>query len=249
MNKIIKICVILIVLLIYSSESGARIVAVGDLPEDYDPSLVLRKGRTIRIVFECNINSKTLFGGASSRIINNIYDDTGQILLLPNNQFIFCLYRISDEQNKIKINISAMEMILYPEPDSDSIMFFNPPRFRTAVERASPPIPPFLPGAKQKNMEMRQRSIEVISQVRDQIFVSPTMSAELVFDVESDDLASESGKITLGENASGDRTIDVKMGYQVDLQVHKDILFSGPFIGHRTGYAGFPLYWYWMPPP
>jgi len=53
--------------------------------------------------------SKILFGGGSSQIINNIYDDTGQFLLLPSNQFIYCLYKISDEQDKIKINISAME--------------------------------------------------------------------------------------------------------------------------------------------
>ena len=254
MSKIIKICIVFIVLFIYSSESGARIIAVGDLPEGYDPSLVLREGRTIRVAFDSNINninSEIPFGAVFLPLVNDIYDDSGQFRLLAKLPNIACLYEVSVEQDKIKINISVMEMILYPDVYSISILFSDPPRYRTAEERAPIQFPPFLPGARQKNMDMRQRSRETISQMRDQIFISPTISAELVFGIESEDHMSEYEKITFGENASGDRTIIIRRGYQFDLQVRKDILFSGPFIGEhwsKTG-AGLPIYQYWLPPP
>jgi hypothetical protein len=242
MNRIIKICVVLIVLFVCSAEVCARIVAIGDLPKDHDPSLVLRKGRTIKIALPSNINSETPFGGDSFRIEENVYDDSGQFLLLPSNPYIYCLYRISAEQDKFKITITAMEMILFPD-GSTSILFSDPPRYKTGEERfRSPPPHLWRSGDKQKYMDIKQKLREEYSRTREHVFLSPTMRVELILSIESEDHTPERGKIIFGENASGDRTVAIEWGYEVDLQVKKDILFSAPFIGQWTEMLGIPLF-------
>ena len=259
-NKI-KICIILVVSLICSPETYARsedvgdfpkgrTIIVGDLPADHDPSLVLRKGRTITVDFGFGINTniKGNYGGYLCHIIKDNYDDSGKFILLPKRYTIFCLYEITEEQDKIKIFITALEMELSPR-DGSTILFSDPSRIKTAIERVIIAPPPFLATAKKRYFDKRQRYIEELTQVREQVFLSPTISVELLLGVESEDRTSERGKIVFGENASGGRTVVIEGGYQVDLLVRKDMLFSAPYI-HRPwmDLTGVSCGEYYVPP-
>ena len=202
-----------------------RIKAIGDLPEDHDPTLVLRKGRTVTVISNHYINGKNHFtANIPSVIKDDIYDDTDQILLIPGGIELKCAYRFSVEQDIVKIFITAIEMKLWP-PDSfpkeqmtlmgmlPTIMFTSPPRYISSDELIGRIFP--------DNYKEYSRLVE-------QLFISPAMNAELVFVVESEDHASRHEKIIFGENASGDRTISIESGYEVELKVRKDILFFGP---------------------
>jgi len=246
----------ILLLFLCVTEAGARIVAIGSLSEAHDPSLILRKGRSVRVhsmgLIKSNIgniDSDGYFRGGVFRINKDIHDDSGQFCLLPDGAYIYCLFKISREQDKLIINISAMEMILHPNNDF-SILFSDPPRLRNIAERGLYPPPPFIPGVKQMQLEMKQRSIELFIQMQEQIFISPTMSAELIWDVESENNATEHGKIVFGENASGDKTATIEWGNQIDLQVRKDILFSAHFTGiwremQKTGVVFFRYHTPW----
>lgn len=233
-----------------------RIVAVGNLPESHDKSLVLRKGQTVStaLVFniEINLDSNISFGMCIFQIIEEVYDDSGQILLLPRRPLIDCLYEVCKEQERIKLNISAMEMV--DRNQYDSILFSIPPRYRTLEERQPYSRPFGRSDDVKKRIEKVEKYKKELLRTREQIFVSPTMSAELVFSIKSKDYKSEDGKITITESVSGDkslffgytregvffrelstpgdRTLVIKGEYEVDFVVRKDILFSSHFPGH-----------------
>jgi hypothetical protein len=202
-----------------------RIVTVGDLPEDHDPSLVLRKGRTIKAAMLNDIRRETSFQDRRSfSIQENIYDDSGHILLLHDRTRIICLYKISEKQDIFKVNLTALDMQLDLYRNI-SVRFSNPPHCTTSGYR------------KQQAFELTNLSsddekkiVDEYLQLKEQLFISPVISAELVFGVESEDRTSLRGRVMFDEDPSGDKTIIIKAGYMVNLHVEKDILFSGPFI-------------------
>jgi hypothetical protein len=199
-----------------------RIVTVGNLPEDHDPSLVLRKGRTFVAILIGDINNRiSLEGECSFTLHRNVYDDSGQVLLMPIRTVMRCVYKISEQQDKLKINITATDMYLdlYHRV---SVRFSDPPLFTTRVGHIFTIEP--LNSANMRRME------EESLRLREQLFLSPVISTELVLGVGSEDHTSKFGKVIFGENASGDRTIFVETGYRANLYIGKDILFSGPFI-------------------
>ena len=203
-----------------------RIVAIGDLPADYDPSLVLKKGRTIPVILNIPISGEFSFEEYNSfNITKNIYDDSGQFLLLPKSTTVSCWYMVSEEQGKMRINITAINMYLDLYRNV-SVRFSNPPHCTTNRERKTRALSlkPFS-STDQKNRE------EDSLKLQEQLFISPVISAELILGVESEDRSSKHGRIIFGENASGDRTVFIEWGYKLDLHVRKDILFSGPYIG------------------
>jgi hypothetical protein len=225
----------------YAPNKYYRTVTVGDLPIDHDPSLVLKKGRNVAITLRFNdaINSELSEENTLSFYISKgIYDDSGQVLLVPKGVEIYCTYKASKEQDRIKIDITAYKMVLESDGDMigvslSSVVFTNPPRCTTGKEsreefmdrwRASmrERASKYLAGEKYENKEFMQ--------LREQLFSSPVICAELVFDVKSEDCTSESEKVIFGKNDSGDRTVIIKSGYQLELQVMKDILFSGPYV-------------------
>jgi len=208
-----------------------RIVTVGNLPTDHDPSLVLRKGRAFIalgriIVIELNdvIKNRGFSEGVCLfDIWRNIYDDSGQVLLMPIQATIRCLYKISEEQDKIKINFTAMDMYLDLHRNV-SVRFSDPPHCTTNSERWGGGNIELLSSA-----DVRKREEEFL-RLREQLFLSPVISAELVLGPESEDRTPVYGKIVFGENASGDRTVTIGSAYRVNLYIEKDILFSGPFV-------------------
>jgi len=203
-----------------------RIKAVGDLPEDHDPTLVLRKGRTVTVVLNHYINGKNNFTAIIPNIIkDDIYDDSSQILLIPGGIEFKCAYRFSVEQDIVRININAIEMELWPRGGFaigttplmgmlPTIMFTSPPRY-------------FEPDVRAYRL-FSENSYEEYLRPIEQLFISPAMNAELFFVFGSEDHTSLQGRVVFGKNASGDRTISIESGYEVELQVRKDILFWGP---------------------
>ena len=192
-----------------------RTVTVGDLPADHDPSLVLRKGRTITIMLreiDSEISSEDAFVSWTRE--KGFRDDSGKNILILGNVPIFYWYRISEEDNKIKINITATSIDI-DWYNNIYVLFSNPPQV--------------IIGRWRDGDGKRRAHIEESLPLREQLFLSPVISAELVLGPESEDRASERGKIIFGENASGDRTVSIESGYIVELEVKKDILFSGPW--------------------
>ena len=91
-----------------------RIEAIGELSMNYDPSLVIRKGRTVTIILGHNINAKMNSTSTFySSVKKNIYDDSDQNLLIPSSIELRCAFRISEEHGKIVLNITAVEMKLW----------------------------------------------------------------------------------------------------------------------------------------
>ena len=198
-----------------------RIIAVGDLPEDHDPSLVLRKGRTIDVFLNGVIDSGTsLEGICTFDIYGIVYDDSDQIILIPPYTRIRCLYEISGEQDRIRMYFTVIDMGLEPVGYNASVRFSDPPR---ATYVGSFNITS-LSSADKKRIEKEYL------QLRKQLFSSPVISAELILRVESEDRKPKYGKIIFNENASGDRTVSIGSAYKMILQVEKDILFSRAFI-------------------
>jgi hypothetical protein len=188
--------------------------------------LVLRKGRTIRVALGYSINSEVSSEDVNPfTIMENIYDDSGQFLLMPKNAIIQGLYKISSTQDKIKINITAMEMFLDRRCDV-SVLFSEPPRCTTISDRKA------LLEKSLSSADVRNREEEFL-RLRERLLASPVISAELTFGTDHEDRASMSNRITFGESTSGDRTIVIIRGYRIDLQVKKDILFSEPYIRRR----------------
>ena len=208
-----------------------RIVTVGNLPTDHDPSLVLRKGRAFIalgriIVIELNdvIKNRGFSEGVCLfDIWRNIYDDSGQVLLMPIQATIRCLYKISEEEDKIKINITAIDMHLDLHRNV-SVRFSDPPHCTTNSERWGRGKIELLSSADLKNRE------EEFLRLREQLFLSPVICAELILGPESEDRTPVHGKMVFSENASGDRTVTIGSAYRVNLYIEKDILFSGPFV-------------------
>jgi len=200
-----------------------RIVAIGDLPADYDPSLVLKKGRTITITSRYTINSeKSLIGMLSETIKDDIYDDSGQNLLIPKDIKFRCAYKISEDKGKVMITVTAFEMDMAPPKalrglggNNTIVMFLSPPIYNALYER-------MIQNFFDCNDEFLQQ--------QEQLFISPAISAELIFGEESNNQASDNEKVAFSKNASGDWAININPEYEVDLQVKKDILFSAPFI-------------------
>jgi len=197
-----------------------RIVNIGDLPADHDPSLVLRKGRTVTITSRYAINSeKSLMGMFSETINEDIYDDSGQNLLIPEHIRFRCAYEISEDHGKVRITVTAIEMNMLPSEafggNSSFVVFLSPPIYYASYERI---------------MRGFAYGYEEFLRQKEQLFISPAISAELIFDGESKKQALENEKVAFCKNASGDWSISIKPGYEVDLQVKKDILFSAPYI-------------------
>jgi len=197
-----------------------RIVNIGDLPADYDPSLVLRKGRTVTITSRYTVNSeKSLIGMFSETINEDIYDDSGQNLLIPKDLNFRCAYKVYKDHRKVRVTMTAIEMYMLP-PESFGgntpfMIFLSPPAYYAPLERM---LRDFFDGD------------EEFLQQHEQLFLSPAIGAELIFNEETKDKDSESEKVAFSKNASGDLTIIIEPGYKIDLQVKKDILFSAPYI-------------------
>jgi|GEM_PF-2533309 len=205
-----------------------RIVTVGDFPDNYDPSLVLRKGRSIPIGLNLPMFSEDTdspFGYFNSfNIKENIYDDSGQLLLLPKGTTIDCLYMVSEEKDKMKIVITVMDMYLDLYRNV-AVQFSNPPICTTNGDRKRKMNELLSSNSDAKKMK------EEYLQLREQLFKSPVISAELILGVESEDRTPLYGKIIFGENASGDRTVFIDSGFKLNIHVKKDILFSSPYFG------------------
>jgi len=200
-----------------------RIVTVGNLPTDHDPSLILRKGRTFVAVLNDDIKNKISSEGECLFYIwRNIYDDSDQILLMPIQSIIRCLYKISEEQNKIKINITVMDMYL-DLYHIVSVRFSNPPSCTINSWGVGFKIEPL------SSADARKREEEFL-RLREQLFLSPVICAELILGPESEDRTPVHGKIVFDENTTGDRTVTIGLGYKVNFHIEKDILFSGPFV-------------------
>ena len=199
------------------------VTAVGDLLADYDTSLVLRKGRTITVYLIHDIKSEESLEG--DRILNGdtIYDDSGQIPLVPRYARIHCWYKILNENDRVKVTITVSDIEL-DRRHNLSVRFSNPPFCTTNGERKA------LRNESLSSIDSRNRSTEELIQLKEQLFVSPVMSSELILGVESNDRISGHGDIVFSENASGNRTVVIKAGYVIYLYVRKDILFSGPYI-------------------
>ena len=205
----------------YNPNEYKRIVTVGDLPAGHDPSLVLRKGRNIKVDFVLDlVRRKSFLDDMSVLIIENIYDDSGQVLLVPRRTRMNCFYNVSEEQDKIKIYITVWDMFLDLSKNI-SVTFSDPPHCTTNFERKKQAFSPFT------SADVIKRE-EYLEQLREQLFISPVISAEVILSVVSEDRATERGEIVFSENASGDRTVSFVSRYGVDLQVRKYILFSHP---------------------
>jgi hypothetical protein len=198
------------------------VTAIGDLPADHNPSLVLKEGRTVAISLIHDINSeKFLEDDRMFNICETIYDDLGQHVLVPYGVIMYCRYKVSVEQDIIKVSISAVDMDL-DKAHNVRVRFSTPPFCTTNGER-------------KKRMGESLTSIDEYKWARDskklqeELFISPVMNAELVFGVESEDHTSLYEQVKIGVNASGDRTLFIEAGYRINLQVRKDILFSSPF--------------------
>jgi hypothetical protein len=204
--------------LTYVPDKHNRIVAVGDLPDSHDPSLVLREGRIIRVeMLFRNIDSSMIASSDQClfSVINNVYDESNQTLLVSVGTEFYGFYKIYEDQDKAKINITITKM--RSANNNNIIVFLNPLRcINTKAQLSSV-------GAR----KMKRLNDEILRQ-REQLFLSPVMNAELVLGVESNDRTAHSGKVVFEENVSGDRTIFIGSGYEVDLQVRKDILFFCP---------------------
>ena len=193
-------------------------VTIGDLPEENDSSLVLRRGRTITVTIGKNINSEVSTEGIHNLyIVENLYDDSDRNLLYRRTR-IRCLYKISEDQDKIRINFTAVEMSLDPF-SVNLVLFSDPPHITTACMQV-----------RHLNEVLRNTNMNKIEEeillLREQLFLSPVMSAELILGVESEDRTSDIGKVIFCKNVSGDRTVFIGWGYRINLHVEKDILFS-----------------------
>ena len=204
-----------------------RIVAVGDLPADHDPSLVLRKGQIITVSLNDEIeNEVPLEGCCFSNIKKNVYDESGNILLMPTQAQIVFLYKIIEEQDRIKMNITVIEMHL-DLIHYVSVRFSDPPHTTVGNGFTLKPLSSVDTARVEANMKKKE---EEALRLKERLFSSPVISAELLFEVESEDRAPVRGKVIFGENASGKRTLYIGSAYRLELRVNKDILFSGPFI-------------------
>ena len=209
-----------------SDYPGRSVTAVGDLPTDHHPYLVLRKGRTVPAILRFDFNSEiTSEDWKTFGVEADVLDDSGRIVLMPSAGILFCAYNISEEQNITKMNITVMHMMLNLLR-RNIVMFSDPPRFITGSEWYRT-INKILISPDESKAET-----EEFLQLRKQLFLYPVMSAELILNAESEDLTSQSGKVIFGENASGDRTVFIEAGYKIDLQVKKDILFSADSNDH-----------------
>jgi len=201
-----------------------RIVAIGDLPVDHDPSLVLRKGQIISITSNFTVNSeKSNIGFISDTIEEDIFDESGHNLLIPKGIKFRCAYKIFESYGIFKITVTAFEMDMVPPEAIRSLGSST-----AVVLFSSPPI--YYPSTEIMNRYFLGHNEEYIQQ-HEQLFISPAISAELIFEEELKDQDSESEKVTFSKNASGDLTIIIEPGYEINLQVKKDISFSAPYIG------------------
>jgi len=218
----------------YVPYENCRVVAIGNLPADHDPVLVLREGRIIKVSLIYDIMSNNFFNSwGFLRNKENIYDDSNQLLLIPEGIWFRCAFRMTEEQDKVRISITVIDMYLeiidieFPAGGIIPLIMFT-----------TPPYYPTRDGWKALNSSETLRSTDIAkrflkidyAQLREQLFLSPVMSAELFFDVKSEDRASEHGRVIFGENTSGDRTLLIGSGYRFDLKVNKDILFSDPYV-------------------
>lgn len=204
-----------------------RVISIGDLPADHDPSLVLRKGRIITVRLVHDIRGEIPSEGERSlRVHGRIYDDTNQVFLLPGGTTLRSRYRISEEQGKIKVNITVMEVEL--DLRMGLTARFSDPLYH---RRSSFGV--------RVNLDEILSSAEENLRLREQLFQSPVIGAELVLGAESEDRTSLRGQVIFSENALGNRTIAITAGYMFNLQVGKDILLSGPYVGDIC----------WGPPP
>jgi hypothetical protein len=214
----------------FKPDKYRRTVIIGDLPTDHDPSLVLRKGRSIAVRLinpiknESHLKYMFFKNMCSFNIKEDIYDDSGQNLLMPSGAMISCYYKISEEKDKMRIDIVAEEMMLDLLRDI-SVQFSNPPRCTTNRERKIEAIS-VVPFRSTDVSKLEEENLRY----REKYFTSPVIHAELVFGIESEDRTSVYGKVVFDKNTSGDRTIFIDSGYRINLQVKKDILFSGHFI-------------------
>jgi hypothetical protein len=135
-----------------------------------------------------------------------------------------CLYKVLEERDKLRINFTVLGMRLDLHPNIN-VRFSDPPHHTTYGERRKQmlTITPISSADRKKREEESLRA-------REQLFLSPVMSAELIIGVESEDRRSVQGKVIFDENASGNRTVTIEPGYIFNLQIEKDILFSGHFV-------------------
>jgi hypothetical protein len=214
------------IVLSFKPDKYRRTVIIGDLPTDHDPSLVLRKGRTIAVQLNGFIKNEASLGQGSCtlNIKSNVYDDSGQVLLMPILAKMDCFYKVFEEQDKLRINFTILGMRLDLHPNIN-VRFSDPPHHTTNGER----MKQMLTITPISSADMKKREEEFL-RLREQLFLSPVMSAELIIGVESEDRKSVLGRVIFDKNASGNRTVTIESGYIFNLQIEKDLLFSGPFV-------------------
>lgn len=201
-----------------------RAVMIGDLPASFDQSLLLRKGRRIPVHFLHNFNSDTSHHFPIACIAENIYDDTGTVLLLPRKARIPSYFTVQKNNDKIIIAIMALKMSL-DIVHGDHVVFSNPPVMRTASEEKKAFLKLFS-GTSQEVAHIR----ETEAREQEEAISSPVLRGVLDLSVESEDRLSYR-KIIFNTNLSGELTVNIDGRYIFNLFVEKDILFSGSYLG------------------
>jgi len=200
-----------------------RTATVGDLPADHDPALVLRKGQTIRVVLTNSIDSEISKEGIRQfETVGNTYNDSGQIILIQKGVRIYCLFKIIEDEDVMRISITAIEMRLY-QLRHVYIFFSNPSRIITDNNERS--YYRYLVN----HPDLSNKEAEEFLRLQEQLFLSPVMNAESILHGEFVDRSYLNKTIIFGEKASGGITVLVRAGYEIDLIVGKDILFSASY--------------------